>query len=514
MADLLILFGSQTGNAESVAQDVYLAAQAYSVDAQCLGMEKITAQDLAQTRDVLLIVSTCGDGDMPDNALPLWQALHTAETPAMQGVHYAVLALGDLLYDHFCAAGKAWDARLDTLGANRLRARVDCDVEFQADATAWTQATLAQLAGLRGWATRNIQPPPRPHTEPGYARDTPLTATLLTRQKLTADHAVREVWHCELELGSDVAWQPGALLYIWPENDAQLVAKIIAALSARPADQVHWQGRRERLDTLLTHHLELRKPGAELLAALAHDAHDGQDVLDCLLARPVLDAQDAVECLKALAPRAYSIANAQQNGNRVHLTVAHVQYERNGRHYHGAASHFLATLPHGGTLRCHLAANRYFTVPDNPASDLIMIAAGSGIAPFRAFMQQRDKQNARGRNWLIFGNRKGSQDFLYGHEWQARQADGTLDRLSLAFSREQAHKTYVQDLVREHGAELFAWLEQGAYLMVCGSADPMAAEVETALREVIMKHGNMRAADADGYIARLKNDKRHVRDVY
>ena len=384
MADLLILFGSQTGNAESVAQDVYLAAQAYSVDAQCLGMEKITAQDLAQARDVLLIVSTCGDGDMPDNALPLWQALHTAETPAMQGVHYAVLALGDLLYDHFCAAGKAWDARLDTLGASRLRARVDCDVEFQADATAWTQAILAQLAGLRGWATRNIQPPPRPHTEPGYARDTPLTATLLTRQKLTADHAVREVWHCELDLGSEVAWQPGALLYIWPENDAQLVAQIIAALGARPADQVHWQGRRERLDTLLTHHHELRKPGAELLAALALDAHDGQDVLDCLLARPVLDAQDAVECLKALAPRAYSIANAQQNGNRVHLTVAHVQYERNGRHYHGAASHFLATLPHGGTLRCHLAANRYFTVPDNPASDLIMIppaAASPRSAP-------------------------------------------------------------------------------------------------------------------------------------
>lgn len=514
MKDLWILFGSQTGNAESVAHDVFRAAQGFDIDAACVGMERVGVGDLALACDVLLIVSTTGEGDMPDNALDLWRAVQGDDAPDLSGLNYAVLALGDSLYDEFCRAGKDWDARLAALGAKRLQPRVDCDVEFAENAQAWTQNVLQTLASQRGWNVRQVVPPPVVHVEPGYSRDAPLTATLTARRTLTGTQALREVLHCELDVGVNVQWQAGALLYVFPENDEALVAQVIDALGARPADQVYWQGRRERLDVLLRQHVELRMPSAELCAALAWEAREGEDVLDALRARPVLDAQDALEYMKPLAPRAYSVANATSGGSRdVHLTLTRIAYTHNGREYHGAATRFLAHLPIGGQLRCHFAANRYFAVPADAACDLIMIAAGSGIAPFRAFLQIRAQQNASGRNWLMFGNRNRAQDFLYGHELAAWQTQGVL-RLDTAFSRDQAQKMYVQNLIHENGAEIFAWLQRGAHIRLCGSAYPMAADVEAALLEVVAKHGNMRAANAEGYMAILKNDKRFVRDVY
>lgn len=515
--DLLIIYGSQTGNAEMVAQDVFVAAQAFDIQVQCLGMEQASPALIQASRDVLVVISTCGEGDMPDNAHALWQALHGAAAPDLAGVHFAVLALGDSLYDHFCRAGKAFDAHLHALGAIRLRERVDCDAEFAEDAARWTREILARLAQLRAYAGRKAPPAPV-RAEPGYRRDEPLLATLTARRTLTKTGAVREVLHCELDLGQEVRWQPGALLYLWPENDAQPVADIIEALGARAADQVFWRGRRERLDTLLTRDVELRHAPAPLLAALgiavpAHGDAAG-DVADALRARPLPDAQDVLEYLQPMQPRAYSVANAQTGDNTVHLTVSRIVYTRGGRRYHGAATHFLHQLPVGGQVRCHLARNRHFTIPQDAGRDLIMIAAGSGIAPFRAFMQARVLQSAPGRNWLFFGNRARHLDFLYEEEWMRWQQSGMLHRLSTAFSRDGSRKTYVQDLMREHGGEIFACLENGAFLMVCGSAEPMAREVEATLREVIEKHGNMRAANADAYIATLKNDKRYVRDVY
>ena len=510
--DVLVLFASQTGNAERVAQAVWQQLQGFAVESALLSMGEADVETIRGARDVLLVVSTCGEGDMPDSARALWQALAT-QAPDLQGVHFALLALGDCLYDDFCGAGKRWDARLAALGAVRLRERVDCDVEYEADAQAWTQAVLAQLADRRGWSRRVAIPVVREEMPPGYSREDPLAVRLLERQVLTGAGALREVVHVELDVCREVTWTPGDIVYIWPENPAELVAQIIAALDARGADQVSWQGRRERLDTLLARHLEVSTPSPALQAALGLTAQAGADVLECLRARPVLDAQDAVELLKPLSPRAYSIANVQGADHRMALTVGHVQYERHGRWHYGAASHFLATAPMGTTMRAFLAANRYFSVPAD-GSDMIMIATGTGIAPFRGFLQERAQRNARGRNWLFFGERQKSCDFLYGNELQLWQENGVLDRLDLAFSRDQHEKVYVQHLLRAQGAALFAWLEAGAFLFVCGSKAPMAEEVDGVLHEVVAEHGNMPAANAAAYIARLKNDKRYVRDVY
>ena len=511
--DVLVLFASQTGNAESVAQALARQVQAYAVHSVLRSMGEVGVEDLRCARDVLLVVSTCGNGDMPDSAQELWQAVQT-QAPDLQGVHFAVLALGDCLYDHFCAAGKAWDARLAELGAARLRARVDCDVEFEADAGAWREALLSQLAALRGWTQREVVEVEEKHYAPGYHRDAPLTVPLRARSVLTGKDALREVVHVEIAIEADVTWTAGDLFYVWPENEAALVEEVITALGARGADVVSWQGKRERLDVLLTREIELRTPSSALLEALELPAVAGQDVLDCLHARPILDAQDALELLKPLTPRAYSLANVPGADHHLALTVGRVRYDARGRHYHGAASNYLATLPPGEHLRGYFFANPYFSVPEDPDAAVIMIATGTGIAPFRAFLQQRAQDGAPGKNWLFFGDRYAQQDFLYGNEMKAWQKSGVLTHLSLAFSRDQAEKVYVQHLLRAQGAEIFAWLEAGASVFVCGNAQTMAHDVDSALHDVKAEHGKMRAANAAAYIARLKNDKRYVRDVY
>lgn len=501
--DLTIVYATQTGNAAMVAEWTLAAAQGYVVDVRLRGMDEMTAADWQG--DALVIISTTGEGAMPDMALSVWQHLQQA-APNLRGMRFALLALGDSLYDYFCQAGKDWDARLAELGAKRLAERTDCDVEFEADARAWIDARLQALAREHGWQKREVAQAEAP---PGYSREQALTAVLRSRRVLSGARSLREVVHCELEMPAQYRWQAGDLLYVLPENPEPLVDAALQILNARAADRVYWRGHYYALGDLLRTEVELRLPGRDFLRALGMECARG-DVLDCLRAGIVIDTQDAVEALEPIRARVYSIASAQ---DILALTVGRVQFESRGKSYRGIASNWLADLPPGAAIRGWLARNVHFHLPEDDEKAIIMVATGTGIAPFRGFMQAREARAAKGGHWLFFGDRYRDSDFLYREEWQAWQASGLLDQLSLAFSREQAEKFYVQDALRAQGAEVFAWLENGACLYVCGSP-AMAKDVESAVHEIIAKHGNMCAADAAAYVARLKNDKRYCRDVY
>lgn len=502
--NLNILYATQTGNAAMVGTWAQTAAQTYIANVNLAALDETDASALHG--DVLLIISTTGEGAMPDMAQSLWQSL-LENPPDLQALRFAVLALGDSLYDQYCQAGKDWDARLAALGATRLAERVDCDVEFEATARAWIAARLQALACEHGWEARELAAAPAAQ---GHSREHPLPVTLRSRQTLTGEGALREVVHCELATPAGTTWQAGGLLHILPENPPDLVAAALQVLGARAADRVYWQGRHHALGELLRHEIELRLPGQDFLRALGMECPRG-DVLDCLRAGIVLDVQDAVNALEPMRARVYSIASIPDT---LALTVGRVHFQKNGKHYAGIASNWLADIAPGTPIRAWLHDNPLFTTPDDDDAAMLMIATGTGIAPFRGFMQERARRNARGKHWLIFGDRHRQTDFLYEEEWFHWQQTGLLHKLSLAFSRDQSEKIYVQDVLRAHGAEVFAWLETGACLYVCGDARRMAIGVDAALHEIVSKHGNMCAADAAAYVARLRNDKRYRRDVY
>lgn len=502
--DLTILYATQTGNAAMVAAWAQDAAHAYVANVRLAALDETDAGILHG--DVLLIISTTGEGAMPDMAQTLWQSLHE-NPPNLNTLRFAVLALGDSLYDQYCQAGKDWDARLAALGGTRLAARIDCDVEFEATARAWIAARLEALAAEHGWEVREWT---SASALQGHSREHPLPATLRARQTLTGEGALREVVHCELETPPGTTWQAGSLLHILPENPPDLVETVLQVLGARGADRVYWQGRNYALGELLRHEVELRLPGHDFLRALGMECTHG-DVIDCLRTGIVLDVQDAVDALEPMRARVYSIASIPDT---LALTVGRVHFQKNGKHHAGIASNWLADIPLGTQIRAWLHDNPLFAIPENDDTAMLMIATGTGIAPFRGFMQERARRKARGKHWLVFGDRQRKKDFLYEKEWLHWQQTGLLHELSLAFSRDQSEKIYVQDALRARGAEVFAWLEAGACLYVCGDAGRMAVAVDAALHEIVSKHGNMCAADAAAYIARLRNDKRYRRDVY
>ncbi|MDO5091549.1 MAG: sulfite reductase flavoprotein subunit alpha [Cardiobacteriaceae bacterium] len=503
-SNLTILYATQTGNAALVGQWTQAAANAYAVDARLAAFDEVDLPALQG--DVLLIISTTGEGDMPDMAQTLWHSLHD-RAPDLRALRFAVLALGDSLYDHYCKAGKDWDAKLADLGGVRLGERTDCDVEFEDTAQRWIAARLDALANEHGWEKRETAPSP---VTPGHSRQHPLPLVLRARQTLTAANAIREVVHCELQTPPGTTWQPGALLHILPENPPELVDAALQILGARAADRVYWQGRNYALGDLLCREVELRLPGQEFLRALGMECPRG-DVLECLRAGIVLDVQDAVDALEPIRARTYSVASIPDT---LALTVGRVHFEKNGKHYAGIASNWLADIPPGTPIRGWLHDNPQFALPEDDATPMLMIATGTGIAPYRGFLQERARRHASGKHWLIFGDRHEQSDFLYRDEWLAWQRDGLLHKLTPAFSRDQKTKIYVQHRLHEHGAEVFQWLENGACLYVCGDARRMAADVDAALHEIVRKHGNMRAADAAAYLAKVKNDKRYRRDVY
>lgn len=542
---LHVLVGTQTGTAETIADDLARAASGFGVTATASGLDDVEVERLATLGHLVIITSTYGEGEMPDNAELFWDALQASTAPRLDGLKYSVLALGDSSYDGFCQAGKLIDTRLEQLGAERVLARVDCDVDYEEPAAAWTTEALTVFGALPVSAApadgAPIQAPaPKPAKKPGrtrspWTRKTPFGATLAVNRVLSGPASSKEIRHYEFDLGdSGIEYAAGDALGVMPTNDPRLVDAIIAELDATADDAVEDSTLAERL----TRGFEIRTPSRELVAELAERAPDSElagilalgqpETLDSWLRdRDVLDllrtssssrfgAADILDVLRPLQHRAYSISSSPLAADgRVHLTIASVRYAVGDRAHGGVASTHLADrVAEGGTSGIFVSANTGFRVPADDDAPLVMVGPGTGIAPFRSFLQERRERGATGRNWLFFGDQHRADDFIYEDELGELLTDGVLDRLDLAFSRDQREKVYVQTRMRENGKELYAWLEEGGHFAVCGDASRMAKDVDHALHELIAEHGGRSMEAAAEYVHTLKREKRYIRDVY
>ena len=535
---LHILYGTQTGNCESLSHDVANSAKTHGLLPVVKSMDEVEIGQLASMEYLLIITSTYGEGAMPDNAEMLWEAANSDAAPSLKNTKYSVLALGDTSYDLFCQAGIDWDQRLEALGANRVFDRVDCDVDFEAPAELWISEVVPLMA--EGASTVAVLDTATPAAaKSAYNRKNPFPAKLRVNRIVTSLDSSKETRHYEIDItGSELSYEAGDALCVIPSNCPDLVAEILKALGCDGSEKEPVGGELMALSDALQTHFEIKLPSKELVEEISRRSGDqtlnnllaaadkdalsdylwGRDILDLLLQFPTIEfsAAEFISLLKPLQHRAYSISSSgKAYPNTVHLTVASVRYDAHGRHHKGVCSTYLADLVGEETdVRIFFTPNNNFRVPNDNKLPMIMVGPGTGIAPFRAFLQERAYRKAEGKNWLFFGDRNASTDFIYREEIESMQSSGLLTRLDLAFSRDQAEKIYVQDRMLENGAELFAWLEQGGYFFVCGDAYRMAKDVDKALHQIIQTHGNKSLLEAVDYVNQLKKDKRYVRDVY
>ncbi|OSI15425.1 sulfite reductase [NADPH] flavoprotein, alpha-component [Neisseria dentiae] len=535
-----VLSASQTGNARRVAADLLVKLESAGVNARLVAAADFKSKTLPEEDIVLMVTSTQGEGEPPEEAVPLYKLLFGKKAPDLSKLSFAVLGLGDSSYPKFCQAGKDFDGRLAELGATRLSAFGECDLDFQAAAAAWIETTAAKVAELCAQAAAPVSDGPKAAAAPAaqlYSKEQPFTATLSVRQKITARNAEKDVEHIEIDLtGSGIRYQTGDALGIWPLNAPGLVAEILALTGLSGSETVVLaDGGETDIQTALTEHADITQntPAFVQQYAVLSDSEELQrtvenpEALDTYLAAtpPVgvlaafphpLDAQTLFGLFRAQTPRLYSIASAQDEvGDEVHLTVGMVRYEHHGNTYTGAASGFIgAQLEEGGSVRVFVEPNPHFRLPENGDAPVIMIGAGTGIAPFRAFMQQREADGSGGKNWLVFGNQRFTDDFLYQAEWLQYRKSGLLTRADLAWSRQGKEKVYVQHKLAENAAEVWAWLQQGAHIYVCGDATRMARDVENTLLDIIAAQGKLSRDDAEDYLNDLREEKRYQRDVY
>ncbi|MUL80549.1 MULTISPECIES: sulfite reductase flavoprotein subunit alpha [unclassified Mycolicibacterium] len=509
---MVVAYGTDMGNAEDAAMSFAEATTAAGIPAEAVELNQVEIDSLSTTTHFIAVTSTFGDGEFPDTATLFWEAI-SASTERLEHMSFAVLALGDTSYELFCNAGILLDARLEELGATRLADRVDVDGYYEEPAAAWTTDLVKQLiaaqAGPTAQAVTVIESTPADPPHRSQERNQPVAAPLLVNRLLTSTDSDKEVRHYELDLtGSGIAYQAGDSLAVHPLNDPDLVAAILTELKVGPEHRL--PDADESLGVLLAERLEIRTP-SRALQELAGPAAYGEDVLD-LIRRADLTVEEIVDTLRPLQFRDYSIASSPLvHPDHVHLTVATVRYPAGERRHGGVASTYLAERTQ--TVRVHLRPNTHFRLPAGDVP-IIMIGPGTGIAPFRAFLQDRQAAAAPGRSWLFFGDRRRATDFLYGEELTGFAESGTLTRLDVAFSRDQDAKVYVQQRMRENSAELFAWLQDGAHLYVCGDADRMAKDVDAALHEIVATSGGMDADAAHAYVNDLIKTHRYLRDVY
>ena len=542
---LTVVYGSQTGNAKRVAEALSQRLAAEGLPVRLLRADAYAVRELKDERYLAIVISTQGDGDPPDDARGFVEHIFGKRAPKLPQLKFAIFGLGDSSYPQFCAIGRRLDERLAELGGERWLDRVDADLDIDTVATPWLQTMHKQSAealkprpALASVTTLR----PLAHAVDAWTRERPFAAELLANQRITgrSTHKYssdKDIRHIEISLdGAGLDYEPGDAIGVWPQNPPALVDAVLNVL-ALDGDTAVTQGDDTRsLRDWLGHKRELTRLSRPFIAThaaharsedlnrlLAPDQRDAftrlladSQLLDLLRAHPAEWSPEAlVETLRPLQPRLYSIASSRKVvGDEAHLTVAHIEYARNGESRWGAASHFLASAEEGATLPVYIERNERFRLPADASRDIVMIGPGTGVAPFRGFVQEREAVGASGRQWLLFGNPHARSDFLYQLEWQDALKRGALNRLSLAFSRDQAHKVYVQDKLRAQGRDLYDWLQNGAYLYVCGDATRMAKDVHAALIDIIAEHGAQSHEDAGDYLNALAAQGRYARDVY
>lgn len=538
---ITLISASQTGNARRVAEQLRDNLVANKLNVELYSASTYKFKQIHKATILIIVTSTQGEGEPPEEAIAFYKYLHSKKVAEMKETSFAIFSLGDSSYVHFCQAGKEFDQKIAQLGATRLLPRVDADLDYQDLADKWITELTEQLkARVPAQSTQTRQQTQLGTTDtvetPVFHRDAPFIATLLTNQKITGRNSDKDIRHIEISLeGSGLQYQPGDALGVWFENSAEKVDELMALLWLTGNEPVTLKSKTMTLRDALLYHCELTQNSLPIVKAYAQltrheellslvadksklqqyaDKAPINEMVRQYSAQPT--AQAFIGILRPLTPRLYSIASSQQEAeDEVHLTLSVVRYEVNGRRYTGGASGFLANgTEEGAPIKIFIEKNDHFRLPNNLDAPVIMIGPGTGIAPFRAFMQQRENEGATGKNWLFFGNPHFVEDFLYQVEWQRYVKSGLLTHIDLAWSRDQAPKIYVQDKLRERGNEVWQWLQQGAYLYVCGDASRMAKDVEQALLDIVMAYGNKDVDEADEYLSELRLARRYQRDVY
>lgn len=536
---LTIIFASQTGNAKGVAEALEQEAQAAGITVQLFDASDYKGKDLAKETHVIFVASTNGEGEAPDNALELHEFLQSKKAPKLPNLQYGVIGLGDSSYEFFCQTGKDFDTFLEKLGAKRFIDRVDCDVDYDAPAAEWRAKALESVKeALAGSQAQVVQLPVGQATtsHSQYNKQNPYTATLLTSQKITGRDSGKDVRHIEIDLAdSGLTYQPGDALGVWYENSAELANAVLAAAGLSGVESVEVDGESLSLHSALVSKYEItganpqfvtkfaELSGSKKLQKLVEDKDKLREyaantqIVDVLKEKKTkLSAEQLISLLRRLTPRLYSIASSQSEvDEEVHLTVGIVEYDVDGEVRQGGASSYLGQrLEEGEPVKVFIEHNNNFKLPQDDSTPVIMIGPGTGIAPFRSFIQERDNRGADGKNWLFFGDRTFTQDFLYQVEWQKYLKSGILTRLDVAFSRDQHEKVYVQHRVLEQAEQVWQWLQDGAYVYICGDATRMAKDVHEALLVVAQQQGGLSREKAEEYFNELRKAKRYQRDVY
>jgi sulfite reductase (NADPH) flavoprotein alpha-component len=520
-APLTILFGTESGNAEALASQVRKAAAKLGFAPKVVDMADFTPAQAAETENLLIIASTWGEGDPPQRAVDFYEALLADDAPRFEKTRFAVLALGDRAYAQFCEIGRRIDERLTALGGARIADRIECDLDFETPATGWIDTTLerlnAEVGGKEAGASVIHVDFARPGTEaPTRAR--PFEAEITEHLRLTGSRSSSDTHHVALSLeGSGITYEPGDSLGVVPSNDPALADAVLRAAGLTGDDRLR-TALIERLDitTLTAKQIEdfARQTG---IAAPQADWATGRQIIDLLETAPgALTAEQLTALLRPLPSRYYSIASSRRAvGDEAHLLVAGVRYETHGRQRAGVASTDITTRHReGDRLKVFLRPNPHFRLPTDGNRPIIMVGPGTGVAPFRGFLQDREATGAAGRNWLVFGHRNYLHDFLYQLEWQDWLQSSLLTRLDVAFSRDQPEKRYVQHTLWDARRDLYAWLKDGAALYVCGDANAMAKDVHATLLSILADQGNQTPEAAKAELDTIRRDGRYLRDVY
>ncbi|MGG4112641.1 assimilatory sulfite reductase (NADPH) flavoprotein subunit [Bacillus subtilis] len=539
--EVTVLYGSQTGNAQGLAENAGKQLEQSGFQVTVSSMSDFKPNQLKKVTNLLIVVSTHGEGEPPDNALSFHEFLHGRRAPKLEDLRFSVLALGDSSYEFFCQTGKEFDQRLEELGGKRISPRVDCDLDYDEPAAEWLEGVLKGLNEAGGGSAAPAPAAASQTGESSYSRTNPFRAEVLENLNLNGRGSNKETRHVELSLeGSGLTYEPGDSLGVYPENDPELVELLLKEMNWDPEEIVtlNKQGDVRPLKEALISHYEitvLTKPLLEQAAQLTGNDElrellapgneenvkayiEGRDLLD--LVRDYgpfsVSAQEFVSILRKMPARLYSIASSlSANPDEVHVTIGAVRYDAHGRERKGVCSILCAErLQPGDTLPVYVQHNQNFKLPKDPETPIIMVGPGTGVAPFRSFMQEREETGAEGKAWMFFGDQHFVTDFLYQTEWQNWLKDGVLTKMDVAFSRDTEEKVYVQHRMLEHSAELFEWLQEGAAVYICGDEKHMAHDVHNTLLEIIEKEGNMSREEAEAYLADMQQQKRYQRDVY
>ena len=538
---ITLLYGSETGNAQGLAEIFEERLSNIGHNVTLKAMDEFKPKNLKNVEDLFIITSTQGEGDPPDNAAELHEFIHGRKAPKLEGVRFSVLALGDQTYEFFCQTGKDFDKKLEELGAERLYERVDCDVDYEEDAEKWMANVINTIdSAPEGTQSEQVVSESiKSAKEKKYSKANPYQAEVLENINLNGRGSNKETRHIEFLLDNfGEEYEVGDCLVVLPQNDPALVELLMSTLGWDPGDQIQISedGDTISLEEALTSYFEITKLTRPLLQnaaayfdneALEDKVQDsewiqnyieGRDFIDLLNDFPPeeLEPEDLYQILRKLPPREYSISSSYQSlPDEVHITVGAVRYNTHGRDRSGVCSvQFAERIQPGDTVPIYLKRNPNFKFPKDGDTPVIMIGPGTGIAPFRAHMQEREEYGYKGNTWLFFGDQHFTTDFLYQTEWQEWLKDGVLEKMNVAFSRDTDQKVYVQHRIAEHSKEFNEWLEKGASIYICGNEKNMAKDVHQAIRNVLVKEQNLTEEDAESYLKQMKKDKRYQRDVY